>query len=117
LWAWLSGIAMLEPYPQPRERENVCVCISECKPGRERTGAWREKACKGGTVAGVAQTGTYLPTYSRYLLISEVGSRSSKFQFFSCCSKSGDQPQEDLAKSGYNTNHEVENLGILLHLG
>jgi hypothetical protein len=35
--------------------------------------------------------------------------------FLSCCSKSGDQPQEDLAKSGYKTNREVENLGILLH--
>jgi hypothetical protein len=33
----------------------------------------------------------------------------------SCCSKSGDQPQEDLAKSGYKTNREVEKLGILLH--
>jgi hypothetical protein len=32
---------------------------------------------------------------------------------FSCFSKSGDQPQEDLAKSGYNINREVENLGIL----
>jgi hypothetical protein len=32
---------------------------------------------------------------------------------FSCCSKSGEQPQEDLAKSGYNINREVENLGIL----
>jgi hypothetical protein len=29
------------------------------------------------------------------------------------CSKSGDQPQEDLAKSGYKINREVENLGIL----
>jgi len=35
--------------------------------------------------------------------------------FLSCCSKSGDQPREDLAKSGYKTNREVENLGILLH--
>ncbi len=25
------------------------------------------------------------------------------FPIFSCCSKSGDQPQEDLAKSGYKT--------------
>jgi len=32
---------------------------------------------------------------------------------FSCCSKSGEQAQEDLAKSGYNINREVENLGIL----
>ncbi len=30
----------------------------------------------------------------------------------SCCSKSGDQPQEDLVKSGYKTNREIENLGI-----
>jgi hypothetical protein len=35
--------------------------------------------------------------------------------FLSCCSKSGDPPQEDLAKSGYKTNREVENLGILFH--
>ncbi len=39
------------------------------------------------------------------------------FPIFSCCSKSGDQPQEDLAKSGYKTNREIENLGILLHVG
>jgi hypothetical protein len=30
-------------------------------------------------------------------------------------SKSGDQPQEDLAKSNYKTNKEVENLEFLLH--
>jgi len=34
------------------------------------------------------------------------------FPIFSCCFKSGDQPQEDLAKSGYKTNREAENLGI-----
>ncbi len=39
------------------------------------------------------------------------------FSIFSCCIKSGDQPQEDLAKSDYKTNKEVENLGILLHVG
>jgi hypothetical protein len=37
------------------------------------------------------------------------------FPIFSCCTKSGDQPQEDLAKSGCKTN-KVENLGILLHV-
>jgi len=36
---------------------------------------------------------------------------------FSCCSQSGDQPEEDLAKSGYNTNKEVENLGIIFRVG
>jgi hypothetical protein len=30
-------------------------------------------------------------------------------------SESGDQPQEDLAKSDYKTNKEVENLEFLLH--
>jgi len=39
------------------------------------------------------------------------------FPIFSCCSKSGDQPQKDLAKSGYKTNRQIENLGILLHVG
>ncbi len=32
------------------------------------------------------------------------------------CTKSGDQPQEDLAKSEYKTKKEVENLEFLLHL-
>lgn len=36
---------------------------------------------------------------------------------FSCCAKSGDRPQEDLAKSCYKTDREVENLGIPLHVG
>jgi hypothetical protein len=31
--------------------------------------------------------------------------------------QSGNQKQEDLAKSGYNMNREVENLGVLLHVG
>jgi hypothetical protein len=35
---------------------------------------------------------------------------------FPCCSKSGNQPQGDLAKSGYKINREVENLGIRLHV-
>jgi hypothetical protein len=35
---------------------------------------------------------------------------------FSCCAKSGNQPQEDLAKSGYKIDEEVENLGILFHV-
>jgi hypothetical protein len=39
------------------------------------------------------------------------------FSVLSCCSKSGHQPQEDLAKSDYKTNAELENLGILLHVG
>ncbi len=39
------------------------------------------------------------------------------FSIFLCCSKSGDQLQEDLAKSGYKTNREVENLGILFPVG
>jgi hypothetical protein len=30
---------------------------------------------------------------------------------------SDDQPQDDLAKSGYKKNREVKNLGILLHVG
>ncbi len=36
------------------------------------------------------------------------------FPFFSCCIKSGHQPQEDLASSSYKTNKV---LGILLHVG
>jgi len=36
---------------------------------------------------------------------------------FSCFTKNGSQPQENLAKSGYKTNREVENIGILLHVG
>jgi hypothetical protein len=39
------------------------------------------------------------------------------FFIFSCCSKSGDQPEKDLAKSGYNTNKEIENLGIIFRVG
>jgi hypothetical protein len=31
--------------------------------------------------------------------------------------QSGDKKQEDLAKFGYKTNREVENLGVLLHVG
>jgi hypothetical protein len=38
------------------------------------------------------------------------------FSTFSCCSKSSDQPQEDLAKSDYRTNREIKNLGILEHV-
>ncbi len=40
-----------------RERERVC----ECKPGRERTGASWEKACKGGDCS-MCSTDWYLPT-------------------------------------------------------
>ncbi len=36
--------------------------------------------------------------------------------FFSCCTKSDGQPQEDLAKYGYKTNREIENLRIILHV-
>jgi hypothetical protein len=39
------------------------------------------------------------------------------FLIFSCCSQSGDQPEEDLAKSGYNTNKEIENPGIIFRVG
>jgi hypothetical protein len=40
------------------------------------------------------------------------------FSFFLCCFKSGDQPQEDLAKPGHKkTIREVENLRILFHVG
>jgi hypothetical protein len=54
--------------------------------------------------------------------LAKFGYRISVFFFFfspifSCWSKSGDQPQGDLAKSGYKTNREIENLGILLHFG
>jgi hypothetical protein len=38
------------------------------------------------------------------------------FSNFSCCSKSGNQLQEDLVKSGYKTNRELKILGILLHV-
>jgi hypothetical protein len=30
------------------------------------------------------------------------------FSIFSCCTKSGDQQQEDLAKSGYKTQNKEE---------
>jgi len=39
------------------------------------------------------------------------------FPIFSCCSKSGDQPQGNLAKSGYRANRQVKNPGILGHVG
>jgi hypothetical protein len=39
------------------------------------------------------------------------------FPIFSHCFKSCDWPKEDLSKSGYKTNKEVENLGILLNIG
>jgi hypothetical protein len=39
------------------------------------------------------------------------------FQFFSYWSKSGNQPQEDLAKYSYKKNKKIENLGNLLHAG
>jgi hypothetical protein len=31
--------------------------------------------------------------------------------------KNDDQPQEDLTKYSYKTNKEIENLGVLLHVG
>jgi hypothetical protein len=39
------------------------------------------------------------------------------FSNFSCHTKSDDQPQIDLAKCGYKTNRQVENLDILLLVG
>jgi hypothetical protein len=39
------------------------------------------------------------------------------FSIFSCFTKSGDQPQEDITKFVYKTNKKVENLGILFHVG
>jgi hypothetical protein len=39
------------------------------------------------------------------------------FPIFSCCSKSGDQPQGNLAKSGYRENRQVKSPGILGHVG
>jgi hypothetical protein len=38
------------------------------------------------------------------------------FAIFSCCTKSDNQPQEDLAKYGYKTDREIENLRIILHV-
>ncbi len=35
------------------------------------------------------------------------------FSTFSCCSKSRDQPQEDIANPDYRTNREIKNVGIL----
>ncbi len=35
------------------------------------------------------------------------------FSIFSCCTKSGDQPQEDLAKSGYKKNRETTNSRLI----
>ncbi len=37
------------------------------------------------------------------------------FSILSFCTKNGNQPQKDLAKSDYKTNAEVESPGILLH--
>ncbi len=36
------------------------------------------------------------------------------FAIFSCCTKINNQAQEDLAKYGYKTNREIENLRIIL---
>ncbi len=36
------------------------------------------------------------------------------FAIFSCCTKSKDQPQDNLAKYDYKTNREIENLRIIL---
>ncbi len=44
-------------------------------------------------------------------------SRCSFFSIFSCRIKTGDQPQEDLVRSGYKTNKEVKIMAILLHVG
>jgi hypothetical protein len=41
---------------------------------------------------------------------------SFQFSYFAT-SKSGDHPQEDLAKSDYKTNREVETLECLLYFG
>jgi hypothetical protein len=38
------------------------------------------------------------------------------FLIVSCCSKSGDHPQEDIAKFSNKTNKNVEYLGILLYV-
>jgi hypothetical protein len=38
------------------------------------------------------------------------------FSIFSCGIKTGDQPQEDLVRSGYKTNKEVKIMAIL-HVG
>ncbi len=39
------------------------------------------------------------------------------FSIFSCHTRSGDQPQVDLAKCGNKTNREVRNLDFLSHVG
>jgi hypothetical protein len=40
------------------------------------------------------------------------------FLIFSWCFESGDQPQEDLAKSGYKTNKEIrKSRNPVLHVG
>jgi hypothetical protein len=39
------------------------------------------------------------------------------FSIFSCHTKNDDQPQIDLAKCGYKTNRQVENLDFLLLVG
>jgi len=40
------------------------------------------------------------------------------FSIFSCCTKSGDQPNKKVwPKFVYKTNREGKNLGILLHVG
>jgi hypothetical protein len=50
---------------------------------------------------------TLPPTHNNFYFI---------FAIFSRCTKSDDQPQEDLAKYGYKTNREIENLRIILHV-
>jgi hypothetical protein len=39
------------------------------------------------------------------------------FSIFSCHTKNDDQPQIDLAKCGYKTDRQVENLNFLLLVG
>jgi len=39
------------------------------------------------------------------------------FPILSCCTESGDQPQEDLTKSNYKTNKKIKTLRILLYVG
>jgi hypothetical protein len=59
----------------------------------------------------------YLALTLELLLCYDYGELNVFFSIFSHCFKSCDWPKEDLSKSDYKTNKEVENLGILLNIG
>jgi hypothetical protein len=64
--------------------------------------------------------GALQTAYKSSLLTNEQFRGSSQclfFAIFPCRIKTGDQPQEDLVRSGYKTNKDVKIMAILLHVG